>query len=107
MQNKITAGIVTGIAALGALGGIASASDSGGGTATGASRLDDGKQLLGQAKVTEQQAIAAAQDAAKGDLNEVDLEKYAGKLVWTVDVGSSDVKVDAASGTVVDVSQDD
>lgn len=104
MRNKITA-VLAGTAALAAAGGVASANGAAG--TPGGSRLDDGKQLLSQAKVTEQQAIAAAQGAASGDLNEVDLEQYAGKLVWTVDVGASDVKVDAASGQVVNSSKDD
>lgn len=106
MRNRIT-GVVVGIAALAAAGGVATASGSNSGPAAGGSRLDDGKQLLSQADVTEPQAIAAAQGAAQGDLNEVDLEQFGGKLVWNVDVGSSDVKVDAASGKVVDVGKDD
>jgi uncharacterized membrane protein YkoI len=75
--------------------------------AAGASRLDDGKDLLAQAKITEQQAIAAAQSRASGALDEVDLEHVGGKLVFNVDVGSKDVKVDAATGDVVRVDQDD
>jgi uncharacterized membrane protein YkoI len=69
--------------------------------------LDDGKDLLPQAKITEQQAIAAAQQAASGDLNEVDLERYDGKLVFNVDVGSKDVKVDASNGDVLAAPADD
>jgi uncharacterized membrane protein YkoI len=72
-----------------------------------ASRLDDGKGLLAQSKISEQQAIAAARSAASGSLNEVDLEHRDGKLVWNVDVGDKDVKVDAADGKVVSVDQDD
>ena len=73
----------------------------------GASRLDDGKNLLPQAKISERQAIAAAQTAASGALNEVDLEHAGGRLVWNVDVGDADVKVDAATGNVVRVDHDD
>ena len=65
------------------------------------SRLDDGADLLSQAKISEQDAIAAAQTAASGPLSEVDLEDYQGQLVFNVDVGSHDVKVDAASGEVL------
>jgi uncharacterized membrane protein YkoI len=72
-----------------------------------ASRLDDGKDLLPQAKITEAQAIAAAQSAASGALNEVDLEHAGGKLVFNVDIGASDVKVDAADGRVVSADHDD
>lgn len=106
MRRKIT-GLIVAIAALGALGAVATANGSGASAPAGNSRLDDGAQLLKQATITEQQAITAAQGAAKGDLNEVDLEQYTGKLVFNVDVGSSDVKVDADSGKVLDVSKDD
>jgi uncharacterized membrane protein YkoI len=108
--------IATGTAALVALGlaaaGIASGAGSSG-AASGAagspsgSRLDDGKQYLSEAKISEQEAIAAAQSRATGPLNEVDLEHADGRLVWNVDVGSHDVKVDATSGDVVSVAGDD
>jgi uncharacterized membrane protein YkoI len=71
------------------------------------SRLDDGKELAAQAGISEAQAIAAARTAASGALNEVDLEHRAGRLVYNVDVGASDVKVDAQSGDVVAVDADD
>jgi glycosyltransferase involved in cell wall biosynthesis/uncharacterized membrane protein YkoI len=79
----------------------------GAGGAAAPSRLDDGKSLLGQAKITEAEAIAAAQTAASGPLNEVDLEPAAGRLVFNVDVGNSDVKVDATTGEVVSAGRDD
>jgi uncharacterized membrane protein YkoI len=71
------------------------------------SRLDDGKDLAGQAKISEAQAIAAATRAASGALNEVDLEQAGGRLVYTVDVGAKDIKVDAGNGQVVAVDADD
>jgi uncharacterized membrane protein YkoI len=71
------------------------------------SRLDDGANLLPQAKITEAQAIQAAQTAASGPLNEVDLEDYQGHLVFNVDVGSHDVKVDASNGDVLAAPVDD
>ena len=85
-----------------AAGGVGAATAASGSSSAGGSRLDDGKQYLSQAKVSEQDAIAAAQHAATGGLNEVDLEHYNGKLVWNVDVGSHDVKVDANTGKVLD-----
>jgi uncharacterized membrane protein YkoI len=75
--------------------------------ASGGSRMDDGQDLLPQAKITEAQAIQAARTAASGDLNEVDLEHLDGKLVFNVDVGKHDVKVDASTGDVVRVDADD
>ena len=79
----------------------------GAGGASTASRLDDGKDLAGQAAITEAQAISAARTAASGALNEVDLEHRAGRLVYNVDVGAKDVAVDAATGQVVAVDADD
>jgi len=69
--------------------------------------LDDGKDLLPQASITLDQAIAAAQGAASGPLGEVDLEDYQGKLVFNVDIGDKDIKVDASDGSIVSVDSDD
>jgi uncharacterized membrane protein YkoI len=63
--------------------------------------LDDGKDLLPQAGITLEEAITAAQASASGPLDEVDLEYYDGKLVFNVDVGDKDVKVDAQTGQVI------
>lgn len=71
------------------------------------SRLDDGKDLAGQAGISEAQAIHAARSAASGALNEVDLERRDGRLLYNVDVGDKDVKVDANSGEVVAIDADD
>lgn len=69
--------------------------------------LDDGKDLLPQAQITLDQAIAAAQSAASGPVGEVDLERSHGRLVFNVDIGDKDVKVDASDGTIVAVDSDD
>ena len=105
MNRRVTAAVA--VLALGALSGVGIANAADGPSGAGQSRLDDGKDLLPQAKIGEQQAIQAAQTAASGALNEVDLEHYGGRLVWNVDVGAKDVKVDAATGDVVAASSDD
>ena len=69
--------------------------------------LDDGKDLLPKAGINLSQAFAAAQTAATGAVDEVDLEYWNSTLVYNVDVGSNDVKVDAATGAVLDASADD
>ncbi len=51
-------------------------------------------------------AIEAAQTAADGEIGEVDLEDYNGTLVFNVDVGDVDVKVDAATGEVLGMGDD-
>ena len=111
MRRRIaTALAALAIAAIPAAGIALAASGTGSttsGSATAESRLDDGKDLLPQAKITEQQAIRAAQTAASGGLNEVDLEHYQGRLVFNVDVGGKDVKVDASNGDVLAAPSDD
>ena len=99
------AGIVALVAAFAATmsGAIAVAATTGG----GAGRLDDGAALQSKAAISVEGAIRAAQTAATGNLNEVDLEYRGGSLVYNVDVGASDVKVDAATGAVVAVDKDD
>jgi uncharacterized membrane protein YkoI len=69
--------------------------------------LDDGKSLLSQAKITTAQAVDAAQGARPGALGQVDLEHYNGKLVYSVDVGDREVKVDARDGSIVGSEQRD
>jgi len=72
-----------------------------------AGQIDDGKDLLPQAGITVDQAIAAAQSAASGPVGEVDLEYSHGKLAFNVDVGDKDVKVDASNGSILSVHADD
>lgn len=69
--------------------------------------LDDGKDLLPQARITVEQAVAAAQAIASGSAGEVDLERAKGRLVFNVDVGDKDVKVDAGDGSIVAVDAED
>jgi len=69
--------------------------------------LDDGRDLQSQATITLRQAIANAQRTASGRLGQVDLEHYNGHLVYMVDVGSQEVRVDAADGSIAAVSPRD
>jgi uncharacterized membrane protein YkoI len=104
MQTRKIIGTAAALAALGAGAGVALAAGTGGNSP---SRLDDGKDVSSQAGISEQQALQAAQARESGALGEVDLEHYQGRLVYNVDVGSHDVKVDAQSGEVVTSTQDD
>jgi uncharacterized membrane protein YkoI len=65
--------------------------------------LDDGKDLLPQTTVSLADADATAQRVAEGDLGQVDLEHFGDRVVFSVDVGSQEVRVDADSGIVVDI----
>ena len=69
--------------------------------------LDDGKGLLPQAGISVKQAVAAAQRAEQGELGQVDLEQRDGTLVFTVDVGSNEVHVNAADGSIASITPRD
>lgn len=69
--------------------------------------IDDGKELLSRARITLEQAIQAAQGSASGSIGEVDLEYRHGILVFNVDVGDQDIKVDAGTGQVLAMVADD
>jgi uncharacterized membrane protein YkoI len=43
------------------------------------------------------------QRVAQGALGQVDLEHFGDRIVYSVDVGSQEVRVDANSGIVVDI----
>jgi uncharacterized membrane protein YkoI len=65
--------------------------------------LDDGKDLLPETTITLDQAISAAQRATHGNLGQVDLERFDGRVVYKVDVGPNEVRVDAGNGSIASV----
>jgi uncharacterized membrane protein YkoI len=69
--------------------------------------LDDGKSLLPQTTISLAQAVSTAQAAATGTLGQVDLEHFHGGIVYMVDVGDQEVRVDAVSGKLVAVGPRD
>jgi uncharacterized membrane protein YkoI len=69
--------------------------------------LDDGKDLLSQTTISLSTAVATARQGAAGALGQVDLEHFHGGIVYTVDVGANEVRVDAASGKIVAISPRD
>jgi len=69
--------------------------------------LDDGKSVLSQTSVSLSSAVTTAQQAADGALGQVDLEHFRGGIVYSVDVGDQEVRVDATSGKVVAISPRD
>jgi uncharacterized membrane protein YkoI len=69
--------------------------------------LDDGKDLLSQTSISLATAVATAQHAATGALGQVDLEHFRGDVVYTVDIGGQEVRVDATTGKVVAITPRD
>lgn len=72
-----------------------------------AGTLDDGADLLPLASITLEEAITAAHGAADGAVGEVDLEYVGDRLVFNVDIGEFDVKIDAQDASVVATDSDD
>jgi uncharacterized membrane protein YkoI len=69
--------------------------------------LDDGKALLPETRVSLSQAVASAQRARAGALGQVDLERFDGRVVYVVDVGDTEVRVDAGDASIAAVSPRD
>jgi uncharacterized membrane protein YkoI len=69
--------------------------------------LDDGKDLQSQTTISLARAIRSAQRAASGSLGQVDLEHYRGRIVYMVDVGDQEVRVDARDGSIAAISPRD
>lgn len=76
-------------------------------TTVAAGTLDDGADLLPKANISVDEAISVGQTAAAGDIGEIDLEYFEGTLVFNVDVGDQDVKVDARDGSVLGIESED
>ena len=86
-------------ASSGGSGGMASAAGGMGGAAASSGQ--------GGARPAPPSDCAAAQAAENGALGEVDLEMYQDRLVFNIDIGEKDVKVDAADATVLGWVSDD
>lgn len=81
----------------------------------GKSKMDEMKEaveMAAAAKVSIHEALKTAAGKVSGKVIEAELEKKAGRLVWEVEVVTGQNKVmeviiDADSGTVVNVSEED
>jgi len=73
----------------------------------GLSEADEAAALAPLATVTPDEAIAAAAQAeGPGDLGKVELKNENGSLVYSVEIGGKDVKVDAGTGAVLHIESD-
>lgn len=69
--------------------------------------LVQGEELLPQATVSLDEAIAIAQAEVDGELGTVELEEEDGTLVYEVHIGDHEVVIDATTGEVIEVEEDD
>lgn len=65
--------------------------------------LDDGRDLLVQTSISLAHAVSAAQAASTGALGQVDLERSGTRLVYSVDIGDREVRVDAGNGSIASI----
>ncbi len=73
----------------------------------GSSEEAEAKALAPLAKISESEAKAAAEAAAGGTASETELGNENGALVFEVQVGDKEVKVDAGNGKVLRIEKDD
>jgi uncharacterized membrane protein YkoI len=70
------------------------------------SEADEAAVLAPLAKITPDEAGAAAQAQVPGQVQKVELENENGSLVYSVNISGKDVKVDAGTGAVLLVETD-
>lgn len=70
------------------------------------SEAEEATQYAGLAKITEAQAIKAAEAKVGGTVTSIDLESEDGSLVYEVIIGGNEVVVDAGNGVVLQVETD-
>lgn len=73
----------------------------------GSDRLEEGSELVGEASISPGEAIAIAESEASGTAEDAELERRGDQLVYEVEVGETDVYVDANDGSVLSVDVED
>lgn len=68
-------------------------------------KTKDTTETYPAAKITVEKAIEIAQGKAQGDFHEAELEMKNGALVWEVEIGNSEVLINAEDGTVISVKE--
>lgn len=70
-------------------------------------QLEEGSELLPEANISVEEAIAAAEGVASGQVDDVELERFGDRLLYEVEVGKTEVVVDANTGEVVSSDADE
>ena len=74
---------------------------------TATRRDDDRSAAAASARVSLATALRTAAGRANGTLDDAELDRERGTLVWNVSFGETEVEVDARTGKVLRVTQDD
>lgn len=67
-------------------------------------KTKDTSESFPAAKITVEKAIEIAKGQAQGDFKEAELDMEGGSLVWEVEIGNSEISIDAEDGTVLRVA---
>ena len=69
-------------------------------------KTEEAAALASLATITADQASATARAQVPGDIQKVELDNENGSLVYSVEIGGKDVKVDAGTGAVLHIESD-
>lgn len=70
-------------------------------------RLEEGSELISEAAISVDEAISIAEAEASGIAEDAELERQGDRLVFEIEVGETDVYIDANDGSVLSVDGDD
>lgn len=71
------------------------------------SSIDTGNSNTSGPEISAEEAIAIARNEVDGRVDDVELERKGGRLVYEIEVGNYDVYIDATDGAVLNVEWDD
>lgn len=69
--------------------------------------IDDGQVYEREASISIEEAISIALNHADGKVDDVDLKHRGGTLVYDIEIGDTDIVIDANDGTVIHIDHDD
>ncbi len=69
-------------------------------------RLEEGRELVSEASISVDEAISIAESEAAGRAEDIELERQGTRLVYEIEVGETDVYIDADDGSVLAVDND-
>ncbi|MEQ8536435.1 MAG: PepSY domain-containing protein [Coleofasciculus sp. D1-CHI-01] len=102
MKNSIKIALATTLTAVIGAGGIAAVA-----FAQNLENQQETERLQSLAKITLEEAQQAAESAVGGTANSVELETEDGSLVYEVEIGQTEVYIDAGNGTVLYTENED
>jgi len=69
--------------------------------------VEDGQELVGENAISLDEALEAAQGVATGPVDDIEIERHGDRVVYDIEIGNTDVLVDAQDGSIVSTRTDD